>query len=325
MSGDGDTAFSLDGRRAWVAGHRGMVGQALCRRLADEPCSVLTTNRHTLDLRDQAAVTRWMQDQRPDLVYVAAARVGGILANDSHPAPFLYDNLMIAANIINAAKEIDVAKLVFLGSTCIYPREAPQPIPESAMLTGPLEPTNQWYAVAKIAGIKLCDAYRREYGCDFISVQPTNLYGPGDNFDLAGSHVLPALMRKIHDAKVNNAEAVTIWGTGRPLREFLYVDDLADALVFLTLNYSAEGQINVGTGSDLTISALADLIAEVIGYRGEFVFDSSKPDGTPRKLSDVSRLSALGWRHRTSLKEGVRKTYDWFLDHAGDLRGSEQN
>lgn len=315
--------FSLEGRRVWVAGHGGMVGQALCRRLAQEPCRVITADRRALDLRDQKAVTAWLQAARPDLVYVAAARVGGILANDRNPGRFLYDNLMIAANCIEAARRADVAKLVFLGSTCVYPRNAPQPIPESAMLSGPLEPTNQWYAVAKIAGIKLCDAYRRDYGCDFISVQPTNLYGPGDNFDLTGSHVLAALMRKIHEAKALAAPAVPIWGTGRPKREFLHVDDLADALVFLARTYSAEGPINVGTGEEISIDALARMLAEVIGYQGGFIYETDKPDGVARKLCDSRRLAALGWRPRVDLRAGLAATYAWFTAQGAGYRGRD--
>ncbi len=308
--------FDLTGRRVWVAGHRGMVGAALVRRLESESCDVLTVGRETLDLRRQADVEAWMAAEQPDLVFVAAATVGGILANDSRPADFLYDNLAIEINIIEAARRVGTEKLVFLGSTCIYPRMAPQPMPEDALLTGPLEETNQWYAVAKIAGIKLCDAYRRQHGCDFISAQPTNLYGPEDNFDLASSHVLPALMRKIHDAKQSGAAAVEIWGSGTPRREFLYVEDLADALVFLARHYSAEGHVNVGTGSDLTILELAEAIARTVGYDGQFQCDPSKPDGTPRKLVDVSKLTGLGWAARTTLEEGLARTYRWYCDHA---------
>ena len=277
--------------------------------------------RDTADLRRQAEVEDWMAEKRPEAVFVAAATVGGILANDSRPGEFLYDNLVIETNIIESARKLGVAKLLLLGSTCIYPRLAPQPMPEESLLTGPLEPTNQWYAIAKIAGIKLCDAYRRQYGCDFISAQPTNLYGPCDNFDLASSHVLPALMRKIHGAKQNDAATVEIWGSGTPRREFLYVDDLADALVFLMARYSREGQINVGTGKEVTIAGLAERIAETVGYIGRFAYDSGKPDGTPRKLADVSRLKALGWTARTDLAAGLALTYQWFLDHVAD--GSE--
>ena len=318
---DGDS-FSLKGRRVWVAGHRGMVGAALVRRLAIEDCEILTVGRDTADLRRQTEVEDWMAETRPEAVFVAAATVGGILANYSRPGEFLYDNLVIETNIIESARKLGVAKLLLLGSTCIYPRLAPQPMPEESLLTGPLEPTNQWYAIAKIAGIKLCDAYRRQYGCDFISAQPTNLYGPCDNFDLASSHVLPALMRKIHEATKSDAETVEIWGSGTPRREFLYVDDLADALVFLMARYSREGQINVGTGQEIAIAGLAERIAETVGYTGRFVYDSDKPDGTPRKLADVSRLNALGWTARTDLGAGLALTYRWFLDHvAGDSEG----
>ena len=304
----------LAGRRVWVAGHRGMVGAALCRRLAGEPCEVLTAGRKDVDLRRQAEVEAWMAATRPELVFVAAATVGGIHANDTRPAEFIYDNLMIEANIIQAAHKLGVRKLLFLGSSCIYPREAPQPMAEDALLTGPLEPTNQWYAVAKIAGIKLCQAFRRQYGCDFISAMPTNLYGIGDNFDLVNSHVLPALMVKIDRAKRGGAEAVEIWGSGRPRREFLYCDDLADALVFLIRHYSEDGHVNVGTGTDVTIRECAELLAEVIGFQGRFDFDPGKPDGTLRKLLDVSLLTRLGWQARTPLRAGLEETYRWFLE-----------
>lgn len=314
--------FDLTGKRVWVTGHRGMVGGALVRRLAGEPCEVLTVERRDVDLRNQAAVDRWMAVERPDAVIVAAAKVGGILANDRAPADFLYDNLMIEANIIHAAHRVGVRKLLFLGSSCIYPKFAPQPIPESALLTGPLEPTNEWYAIAKIAGIKLCQAYRRQHGCDFISAMPTNLYGPGDNFDLASSHVLPALMRKIHEAKEAGRDEVEIWGSGRPMREFLYVDDLADALVHLLKTYSAAEWINVGTGVDVSISDLAGTLARVIGYGGRFVFETSKPDGTPRKLLDVSRLAGQGWRAPTGLEAGIARTYAWFLEQVAQADGT---
>jgi GDP-L-fucose synthase len=311
-----DTPFDLHGRRVWVAGHRGMVGSALVRRLAHEDCELLSVGRDEVDLRRQAGVEDWMAAARPEAVFVAAATVGGILANDARPAEFLYDNLAIETNIIEAARRVGVAKLVFLGSTCVYPRLAPQPMPEDSLLTGPLEPTNQWYAIAKIAGIKLCDAYRRQWGCDFVSAQPTNLYGPHDNFDLESSHVLAALMRKTHEAKLAQADSVGVWGSGTPRREFLYVDDLADALVFLMRHYSAEGQVNVGTGEDLTIRELAGRIAAVVDFEGRFAFDRTKPDGTPRKLVDVGRLNSLGWTARTSLDDGLRLTYRWFLDNA---------
>ena len=306
--------ISLTGRRIWVAGHRGMVGSALCRRLASESCEILTIGRGEVDLRRQSEVEAWMAAARPELVFVAAATVGGIHANDTRPAEFLYDNLMIEANIIHAAHTVGVEKLLFLGSSCIYPRAAAQPMTESALLTGPLEPTNEWYAVAKIAGIKLCQAYRRQYGRDFISAMPTNLYGIGDNFDLMNSHVLPALMVKIDRAKESGAETVEIWGSGTPRREFLYCDDLADALVFLMRRYSGESHVNVGTGTDVTIREAAELMAEVIGFKGRFVFDSSKPDGMPRKLLDVGLLSGLGWRAQTSFKEGLEQTYRWFRE-----------
>ena len=314
MSNEHHADLSLAGRRVWVAGHRGMVGSAVCRRLASEGCEILTVGRGEVDMRRQSEVEAWMAAKRPELVFVAAATVGGIHANDTRPAEFLYDNLMIEANIIHAAHTVGVEKLLFLGSSCIYPRAAAQPMTESALLTGPLEPTNEWYAVAKIAGIKLCQAYRRQYGRDFISAMPTNLYGIGDNFDLMNSHVLPALMVKIDRAKESGAETVEIWGSGTPRREFLYCDDLADALVFLMRRYSGESHVNVGTGTDVTIREAAELMAEVIGFKGRFVFDSSKPDGMPRKLLDVGLLSGLGWRAQTSFKEGLEQTYRWFRE-----------
>jgi GDP-L-fucose synthase len=306
--------FDLAGRRVWVAGHGGMVGGALVRRLADEGCELLTVGRGELDLRDRAATASWVARNKPQAVFVAAAKVGGILANDNRPAEFIGDNLAIESSVVHSAWANGVEKLLFLGSSCIYPRDAAQPMAEDALLTGPLEPTNQWYAIAKIAGIMLCQAYRRQYGCDFISAMPTNLYGPGDNFDLESSHVMPALIRKCHEAKVAGRDSVEIWGTGRPRREFLYVDDLADALVHLMRNYSDEGHINVGTGTDVTIRELAETVAEVVGFEGGFAYDSTKPDGTPRKLLDVSRLSALGWQAKTALRDGLAETYDWFLD-----------
>ena len=306
------TIFPLKGRRVFVAGHRGMVGSALVRRLAQEECELLRVSRDTVDLRNQAAVDRWFDQHRPEAVLLAAARVGGIHENDSHPADFLYDNLAIATNVIEASRRTRVAKLLFLGSSCIYPRLAPQPMPESCLLSGPLEPTNQWYAIAKIAGLKLCQAYRRQYGCDFVSVMPTNLYGPNDNFDLLSSHVLPALVAKIDAAVREGRDAVEIWGSGRPRREFLHVDDLADAVVFLMKTWSDEEPINIGTGTDVTIAELARMIAEVVCFTGRFVFDASKPDGTPRKLLDVSRLTALGWRPQIDLEAGIRQTHDWY-------------
>ena len=315
--------FEFKGRRVWVAGHRGMVGAALLRRLASEDCEVLTVRRDEVDLRRQADVESWMAEAKPDVVFMAAATVGGIVANDSRPAEFIYDNLAIETNVIHAAWRTGVQKLLFLGSSCIYPRMAPQPMPEDCLLTGPLEPTNQWYAVAKIAGVKLCQAYRRQYDCNFISVMPTNLYGPGDKFDLASSHVVPALIRKIHEAKTAGRPTVEVWGTGRPRREFLYVEDLADALVFIMFHYSAEDLLNVGTGQDITIAELARLIADVVEFDGDFAFDSSKPDGTPRKLLDVSRLHALGWHAQTSFEEGLTLTYRWYLEKEAVLKGAE--
>jgi GDP-L-fucose synthase len=309
--------FDLSGRKVWVAGHRGMVGSALMRRLAGAGCTLLTAARAELDLRDQRTVDAWLAKARPDAVFLAAATVGGIHANDSRPAEFIYDNLAIEANVVHGAWKHGVKKLLFLGSSCIYPKLAPQPMAESALLTGPLEPTNQWYAVAKIAGIKLCQAYRRQYGCDFNAAMPTNLYGINDDFDLLSSHVIPALMAKIHAAKLAKQPTVPIWGSGAPRREFLYVDDLADALVFLIERYSSEEHINVGTGTDLTIAALAETIARVVGYQGRFVYDRSKPDGTPQKLVDVGRLAALGWRASTPLEAGLAATYRWYVaNHA---------
>jgi len=304
--------FPLSGRRIYVAGHRGMVGSALVRRLAPEDCEILTVGREALDLRDPAAVNHWFDEARPDAVFLAAARVGGIHDNDAHPAEYLYDNLAIANNVIEAARRAGVAKLMNLGSSCIYPRLAPQPIPESCLLTGPLEPTNQWYAIAKIAALKLCQAYRRQYGCDFVSVMPTNLYGPNDNFDLLSSHVLPALLAKIDEAAREDNSEVVIWGTGAPRREFLHVDDLADACVFLMKSWSDEGPLNIGTGEDVTITELARIIADIVGFTGDLVYDPSKPDGTPRKLLDVSNLAARGWRARIGLKQGIRQTYEWY-------------
>jgi GDP-L-fucose synthase len=285
--------------RVYVAGHRGMVGAAIVRALeAAGFHNILTRSSAELDLRDQAAVNAFFAETQPEYVFLAAARVGGILANDSYPADFLYDNLAIETNVIHAAYRQRVKKLLFLGSTCIYPRLAPQPLQEESLLTGPLEPTNEWYAVAKIAGIKLCQAYRRQHGCDFISAMPTNLYGPGDNYDLEQSHVIPAMLRKMHDAKQRGDRAVTLWGTGTPLREFLHVDDLADALLFLMQHYSGESHVNVGVGQDLSIRELAELVREVVGFEGELVFDTSKPDGTPRKLVDTSRINAWVGRRR---------------------------
>ena len=312
----GDPIYDLAGKRVWVAGHGGMVGSGLVRRLAHEDCEILTVNRSRLDLRRQADVEAWVADAKPEAVFLAAARVGGILANDSYPADFLHDNLVIETSIIEAARRNGVEKLLFLGSSCIYPKAAPQPIEEEALLTGPLEPTNEWYAIAKIAGLKLAQAYRRQHGCDFISAMPTNLYGPNDNFDLASSHVLPALMRKAHEAKQNGEPTMTIWGTGAPRREFMHVDDCADALVFLMRHYSGDGHINVGVGDDVSIAELADLVCEVVGYDGRIVRDETKPDGTIRKLMSSARLQALGWRASIPLRQGLAQTYDWFLGHA---------
>jgi len=306
--------FGLAGKRIFVAGHRGMVGSAIVRRLASEQCDVLTAGRDMLDLSDQAAVRNWVLHERPDAIFLAAAKVGGILANDNFPADFLYDNLIIASNVIEAAHRADVAKLLFLGSSCIYPKLAPQPIHEDALLTGPLEPTNEWYAVAKIAGIKLCQAYRRQHGRDFISAMPTNLYGPGDNFDLQSSHVLPALIRKAHEAKLARADSIQIWGTGSPRREFLYSEDCADACVFLMKTYSGESHVNVGSGEDIPIIDLARLVCDVVGFDGQIAKDESKPDGTPRKLMSSDLLAGMGWRPRTPLREGIGKAYQAFLD-----------
>jgi len=308
-------AFSLAGKRVWVAGHRGMVGSALVRRLADENCEVLTAGRDTLDLLDQTAVRAWAARERPDAVFLAAAKVGGILANDNFPADFLYQNLVIETNIVDAAHRADVAKLCFLGSSCIYPKFAEQPIVEEALLTGPLEPTNEWYAIAKIAGIKLAQSYRRQYGADYISAMPTNLYGPGDNFDLNSSHVLPALIRKAHEAKTSGAKTMTLWGSGTPMREFLHVDDCADACVFLMKRYSDAGHINVGSGTDIAIIDLARLVCQVVGADVEIVLDTGKPDGTPRKLMSNAKLAGMGWSPRIALRDGIASTYDWFLAH----------
>jgi GDP-L-fucose synthase len=304
--------FELANKRVWVAGHRGMVGSALTRRLDRESCEILAIDRDVLDLRDQAAVLRWMKDARPEVVFVAAARVGGILANDTYPADFLLDNLLIETAILAGAHAVGVSKLLFLGSSCIYPKLAVQPISEDALLTGALEPTNQWYAIAKIAGLKLAQAFRKQYGCDFISAMPANLYGPGDNFDLASSHVMPALIRKVHEAK-RSASPITVWGTGAPRREFLFVEDCADACVHLCKAYSDYDHVNVGTGEDVTILELLHAIMDVIGYRAEVIHDLSLPDGTPQKLMDVSKINTLGWRAKTTLPEGILRSYESFL------------
>ena len=310
--------YSLAGKTVFVAGHRGLVGSALVRRLAQEGCEVLTATRAELDLCDQAAVRAWMRDKRPDAVFVAAAKVGGILANVTYPADFLYENLMIEANLIEAAFREEVEKLLFLGSSCIYPKFAEQPIVESSLLTGPLEPTNEWYAVAKIAGIKLCQAYRQQHGRDFISAMPTNLYGPGDNFDLTSSHVLPALIRKAHEARRSGAKEMVIWGTGSPRREFLHVDDCADACLHLMKTYSEAEHVNVGSGEDIPIYALTRLVCDVVGFEGEIVRDTTKPDGTPRKLMSADRLRGLGWAPKVPLRDGIAATYDWFRQNVAD-------
>jgi len=312
------TPYALAGKRVWVAGHRGMVGAALVRRLASENCQIVTADRANLDLTRQASVEAWMAQHRPQAVFIAAAKVGGILANDTYRAEFLHQNLLIEANIIDAAWRNEVEKLLFLGSSCIYPKHATQPITEDALLTGPLEPTNEWYAIAKITGIKLCQAYRKQYGCDFISAMPTNLYGPGDNYDLATSHVIPALIRKAHEAKISGDAAMTIWGTGTPKREFLHVDDCADALVHIMKLYSAPEHINVGWGNDVTILELTRLVCDVVGFKGEITIDRSKPDGTPRKLMSSEKLLALGWGPRIGLKEGLRNAYEAFLTEKPD-------
>ncbi|WP_434729832.1 GDP-L-fucose synthase [Rhizobium binae] len=314
----------LSNKKIWVAGHRGMVGSALVRRLHSENCTVITATRQELDLKRQDEVERFVQVNRPDAIILAAAKVGGILANDTFPADFLYDNLIIEANIFEAAHRSGVDRLLFLGSSCIYPKFAPQPISEDALLTGPLEPTNEWYAIAKIAGIKLAEAYRKQHGRDYISAMPTNLYGPGDNFDLQSSHVLPALIRKIHLAKVTGASEITIWGTGTPRREFLHVDDCADALVFLLKNYSGTEHVNVGSGEDLEIIELARLVCRVVGYEGTIAHDLSKPDGTPRKLMSNDKLKSMGWKPRISLEEGVRAVYEWFLQVEGNAAAVQQ-
>jgi len=318
LSGAGQPIFSLAGRRVFVAGHRGMVGSALVRRLAREDCEIVTATRDELDLRRQRDVEDWLAAQRPSAVFLAAATVGGILANDTRPAEFIYDNLAIETNVIEGARRVGVDKLMFLGSSCIYPRLAPQPMAEEALLTGPLEPTNQWYAVAKIAGLMTCAAYRRQHGCDYISAMPTNIYGPGDNFHPTQSHVVAALIGKIHRAAREGAAAVEIWGSGQPRREFLYVDDLADAVVFLMRHYSAEPHVNIGAGKDLTIDEFAALIAEIVGFRGGFTHDRERPDGAPRKLLDVGRINALGWTAPTSLRDGLARTYRWYLEHVAE-------
>jgi GDP-L-fucose synthase len=316
------SAQMLPSSRIFVAGHAGLVGRAVMRRLEQGGfTNVLTATRHQLDLRDQAAVNRWFADNQPEFVFLVAGTVGGILANSTRPAEFIYDNLMIHGTVVHASQNAGVKKLLYLGSSCIYPRQAVQPISEDQLLTGPLEPTNEWYALAKIAGIKLCEAYRRQYGSDFISAMPTNLYGPGDNFDLASSHVIPALIRKFHDAKMSGVREVEVWGTGSPMREFLHVDDLADACVFLMDRYSDDEHINVGTGDDLSIRAATDMIRSIVYPEAEIVFDTSKPDGTPRKVLDVSKLHNLGWYPKVDFATGLRETYNWFLANHETARG----
>lgn len=295
-----------------------MVGSAVVRRLATENCEVITAGREALDLKRQTDVETFLNDTKPDIIILAAAKVGGILANDTFPADFLYDNLIIETNVIEAAYRTGVEKLLFLGSSCIYPKLAPQPIPENALLTGPLETTNEWYAIAKIAGIKLAQAYRKQHGCDFISAMPTNLYGPGDNFDLNSSHVLPALIRKAHEAKLAQAKEIVMWGSGSPRREFLHADDCADALIYLLKNYSDKEHVNVGSGTDISILELTQLVCDIVGFKGMIHKDTSKPDGTPRKLMCAEKIKSLGWSPRIMLEEGIRSTYEWFLEHSGN-------
>jgi GDP-L-fucose synthase len=315
-----DASSSLSGKRVWVAGHRGMVGSAIARRLETEGCEILTAPRQQLDLTRQAETEDWMAAARPHAVFLAAGRVGGIHANDSYPADFIYDNLAIEANVIHAAHKVGVEKLLFLGSSCIYPRAAAQPMSESALLTGPLEPTNEWYAIAKIAGIKLCQAYRRQHRRDFIAAMPTNLYGPGDNFHPQNSHVPAALLRRFHEAKVAHAAEVTVWGTGTPRREFMFVEDAADACVHLMKHYSGEEHVNVGTGSDVSIAEFAQLVRATVGFEGRITFDAGRPDGAPRKVMDVSALEALGWTAPTGLAQGLGRFYAWFLANIAAVR-----
>jgi GDP-L-fucose synthase len=309
--------YDLVGKRIWVAGHRGMVGSAIVRRLQSEACEIVTVGRDVLDLTDQAAVRSWVARGRLDAIFLAAAKVGGILANDSFPADFLYTNLIIATNVIEAAHRQSIEKLMFLGSSCIYPKFADQPIVEESLLSGPLEPTNEWYAIAKIGGIKLCQAYRKQHGNDFISAMPTNLYGPGDNFDLLSSHVLPALIHKAHIGKIRGNSSIEIWGSGTPRREFLHVEDCADACVHLMKAYSDDTHVNVGSGTDITILELAKLVCAVVGFEGEIRRDESKPDGTPQKLMSADRLRGVGWQPKIELRDGIASTYDWYLrNHA---------
>ena len=311
------SSFDLRGKRVFVAGHKGLVGSAIVRRLSSEGCEILTADRQRLDLTQQLDTERWLEELKPDAVFLAAGLVGGIYANNTYPADFIADNLAIALNVIRGSFKSGVKKLMALGSSCIYPKFAPQPMAEDALLTGPLEPTNQWYAIAKIAAIKLCESYRLQHGADFISVMPTNLYGRGDNYHPKNSHVPAALIRRFHEAKLTNATTVTVWGTGNPCREFLYSDDLADACVFLMKHYSDIGFVNVGTGEDITIGEFAAEIARVVGYTGRIIFDTSRPDGPPRKLLDVSKLRKLGWVHKTQLHDGLTQTYADFLAAGG--------
>jgi len=312
--------FDLRGKRVYVAGHAGMAGSAIVRRLASEGCEILTVGHDAVDLTDQAQTEEWVLRERPDAIFLAAGRVGGIYANNTFPADFLANNIAIALNVMRAAVAAKVKKLLFLGSSCIFPRNAPQPMTEDLLLTGPLEPTNEWYAVAKIAGIKLAQAYRRQFGADFISVMPTNLYGPGDNYHSENSHVPAALIRRFHEAKLAGAMQVSVWGSGEPKREFLAVDDLGDACVFVMKHYSGDQFLNAGTGKEVSIREFAEIVADVVGYQGSLVFDTSRPDGTPRKLLDVSRLAALGWRAKSPLSEGLRAAYADFMAHADALR-----
>jgi GDP-L-fucose synthase len=309
------SSFDLAGRRVWVAGHTGMVGSAMVRRLASENCEMVTATRRQADLRESEQVDRLVREARPHVVVIAAAKVGGILANDRYPVEFLEDNLRITTNIVAAAARYDVRKLLYLGSSCIYPREAAQPIAEDTLLTGPLETTNQWYAIAKIAGLRLCQAYRRQHGCDFITAMPCNLYGPGDNFDVDSGHVIPSLIAKAHMARMSGTRSLIVWGTGLPRREFLHVDDLADGLVHLLKHYSAEEPVNIGTGSDVTIANLAQQICHIVGFTGALAFDHTRPDGTPRRVLDIGRITTLGWRPRIPLSHGLEETYGWYLDH----------
>ncbi|MEQ1608206.1 MAG: GDP-L-fucose synthase [Hyphomonadaceae bacterium] len=314
--------YSLIGKRIFVAGHRGLVGSAIVRRLANEDCEVLTVDRHHVDLRDQFNTQKWIADHRPQVVVLAAAKVGGILANDTYPADFLFDNLAIATNVIDGSFRADVEKLLFLGSSCVYPRLAIQPISESALLTGPLESTNEWYAIAKIAGLKMCQAYRRQYGADYVSAMPANLYGPGDNYDLERSHVIPALLRRALEARNSSADVLPIWGSGAPRREFMHVDDAADALVHVLKAYSDDQHVNVGSGEDISIVELATMICDIVGFNGRIITDPTKPDGTPRKLMNNSKLQAMGWRPKYNLRNGIQHTYNWLVEHlkAGDAR-----